>query len=316
MRALGRVLLFAALMVPLGALPVWGDEFIRDAVQKCGHFEDATLFSPGLTNTPRDQTVITRGRIFGCNKAGGSGTFNGSLSLPDGTCAMLPNLRMSGQLSITWINGRTTNADVTWLVSPVTPAKATIRGQVVSGTLYVGLLLEVEVRMTQTFTGTGAPCSPTNPLRRIDVTNSRSLRIGTGFVTTTTTTRPPLTTTPAPSTTQPPPTTTTEPPPTTGPPSSPPPPTDTIGGGPSTPPPTPGGGPPPTAGGRPPGGVLAVTGGDLPALLAAEVLLVGAALWCFAQPGRNASRRRLARVVTSGPKPWSYITFPGEPGAR
>jgi hypothetical protein len=295
MRTLGRIFLLIALILPVWAVSAHGD-IIFDVVQKCGHFEDDVVFTPGLTNTPTDQTISAHGRIYQCNKAGGSGTFNASFTLKGATCDTLANLDMSGPAVMAWVNGKVSGVSALRLqIQAVTPNKAAVTGRVDAGDLFVGLLVESQVRLTKVFKGTGAPCSPTNPMRKLDFTNSRSLRIGTGAPTTTTLPPRPTTTItfpPFPSTTAP---------------------TVTTGGNTTTTKPaviivpvTQGGGGGTTTTGPTTGvGGLAVTGGGTGALIGIELALLGAALWCLG--GRR--NRRLGSGAHQ-PKSFLYVTLP------
>ena len=304
MWVIGRLLLALAVAFPLtvvlaGVAGGATGQATGPAVLNCMHWEDGMNISPGVGNSPADQTVSAHGKLFGCNKAGGGAQFSATLQMSQATCS---DLAMSGTASFDWVNG---NHSTGWLVfqpQALEPNKVHITGSMTSG-LYQGLVVNAWLRFTQVFQGTGTNCSPSNLLRKIQFTNSQSFQLLTPTVTTTT--QPPNT---FPSTTQPHNTTPSTPPPTVP---------NTNFGGPSTAPPT--FGPPVTFQGGPPNnggaggfvqqfpqGTLAFTGSSsgLAATFGCEALLVGGALACL-DPERR--RRRLARFAYNRHRPKSFL---------
>jgi hypothetical protein len=271
------------------------------AALHCGHWEDAMRITPGVGNTPANQSVTARGKLFGCTKAGGGAQYSATMQMSQATCG---NLAMNGTASFAWVDGSHSTAWLSLHPQAVEPNKVYVSGSMTSG-MFQGLVVSAWLRFTQVYTGTGAHCSPTNLLKHIDFTNSQSFQLLTPLVTTTT--QPP-----GPPTTRPHPTTTPHTPPPTVP--------ITNLGGPPTAPPTNavpiifrgGGGGGPVAAAQPPfpSGTLAFTGSSsgLAAMFGFEALLVGGALACL-DPERR--RRRLARFgLRRRPKSFLQVTLP------
>jgi hypothetical protein len=293
MRVVGRLLVVLAVLVPvllLSAQVARGSAGSGDgtAVMKCGHWKDGMRLTPGLTNTPTNQSVSGHGRVYGCNKAGGGGTFSATLHSPGATCG---DYSLSGTGIFRWANGATSTATLVFQQQPTAPAKFLVSGQITSG-LFDSLIVRSLLRFTLVNTGTGALCSDENPVQKIDFTNSQSLQLFTPVVPTTTTTFPRTTTIPQTFPTTVPitahHTTTTAPPVTT-----------VVQACCAPVPPA----PPPNT------GALAFTGSsDANALLGLEALLIGGALACFGESRRRRTRRLLAERM--GPRSWLYVTIP------
>ena len=197
MRVIGRLIVFVAIALPLSVTIFDGGPASADpAVMKCGHWEDGMNISPGVGNNPSDQVVSGHGRVYGCNKAGGGAQFSATLQMSNATCS---NLAMRGSASFEWANGTHSSAFLSF--DPASGAKFTISGTITAGE-FQGLIVQSQLRFTQVFAGSGASCSPSNLLQKMEFTNSRSLQLLT----------------PTPQTTNPPP-----PPPTRPPPPNPPP---------------------------------------------------------------------------------------------
>ena len=127
--------------------------------------------SPGVGNNPSDQIVSGHGRVYGCNKAGGGAQFTATLQMSSATCS---NLSMSGAAQFEWANGTHSTAFLSF--DPQSGAKFTISGTITSGE-FQGLIVQSQLRFTQVFNGSGASCSPSNLLQKIEFTNSRSLQL-------------------------------------------------------------------------------------------------------------------------------------------
>jgi hypothetical protein len=290
MRVIGRLLVALAVAFPLAVVVAGAADAVGPAIVHCDTFKDAMNISPGVGNTPANQTVSSHGRLQSCTKSDGA-QFTATFQMAQATCA---DLTMSGSANFDWLDGGHSTMSLVLEPQVLTPNKARVSGVVTSGR-FQGLLVKSELRFTREFTGTGAQCSPTNLLRHIDFINSRSFQLG-----------------------EPKPTTTTSPP---LPPPPPPPPTVpttvpiTNFGGPTTTaalvvvplPPNNGGG----GGVAPqqfPQGTLAFTGSSsgLAAMFGFEALLIGGALACL-DPERR--RRRLAYFVHR-PKSFLQVTLP------
>jgi hypothetical protein len=280
------------------------------AVLNCSNFKDAMILSPGLSNTPTNQTVSAHGRLYGCSKAGGAGYYHATLRMTAATCA---SRRFEGEAWFDWANGRTSTGHITFVPAPLAARKLQVGGTVTGG-LFNGLRMRGWIRTTDTFRGTGPECGPTNLLKRIEFTNTRSFQL-LWRPSTTTTTAPPHSSTTAPHVTNPP----------TNPPTNP-----------RTNPPRNTAGPPGTVataavvlqningGGTPdPSGAtdsLALTGNNSRgALLGLESLFVGGAIWALGGHGRrqdlssNGSVRRRGWWRVRRARPWLLVTMPGDP---
>jgi len=178
-RVVGRFLLAGTAALPIaGALwdgPAHGDMPLArgPAVMKCSYFKDAMIISPGLSNTPTDQTIAAHGRVYGCNKAGGSAKFTATLIAGGATCS---NRRFVGQAHFVWTNGRSSTVSVTFNPAATQARKVEVIGNVTDG-LFQGLLMHSWVRTTDTFKGSGPGCEAANLLKRMEFTNSRSLQV-------------------------------------------------------------------------------------------------------------------------------------------
>ena len=323
LRRIGRLLVVLAVLLPVGvvasAAANGASGGIGPAVLKCMHFKDGLALTPGLTNgTPTNQSIVGHGRLYGCNKAGGSAKFSATLHMTNATCA---DLSMAGLTRYDWANGQTSLANVTFTAQNAEPNKVFITGVVGSG-MFEGLVLQAWVRFTEKFSGNGPGCTAANPLKQIEFTNSQSYQLLTPPSTTSTLPQKPTTTTQPRSTTSFHTTTTTDPPTSTSASTAT---TDTtvpvsnLG---STSAPTtahPGGG---GGGGTSPrsgnvlvvasgsGGGLAFTGNNSAgALIGLESLIIGGALACF---GTDRGRRRAmerARYL-GGAKSWLLVELP------
>ena len=299
MRVIGRLLVALAVAFPLVVVlagVAGGATGQGNLGLECDSFKDEMNISPGLGNTPANQTVHAHGKVFGCNKFTEGAIFNATLQMTQATCA---NIEMSGPASLDWLDGAHTSMFLVFHSHALEPNKLQVTGSVTAGR-FQGLSVRSWLRFERVFTGTGAQCSPTNLLRSLEFLNSRSFQLITPPTTTTTlppTTRPPTTrshpTTPTAPTTVP----------------------VTNFGGPTTAPPPVSfvnQGPPNNGGGvtQFPQGTLAFTGSScaLAASFGFEALLIGGALACL-DPERR--RRRFARLTSRRhPKSFLQVTLP------
>jgi hypothetical protein len=325
MRSIGRFLIVLAVLLPVGVVASSAaNGFIQGfgpAVMECGHFEDGLVITPGVTGVPLDQSVSGHGRLYGCNKAGGGGRFSATLHMTHATCA---DLSMVGSARFDWANGGFSTAQLRFAPQPTAPNKVLITGQIGNG-MFPRLVVQAWVRFTQVYRGTGPVCTATNPLGKIEFTNTQSFQLLTPAPATTTVPQYPTTTTDPPTsssttptskatttTTSPPATTTTEPASTTTAPTTVPVTNAGSTAAPTTPHQPSGGGTPPPAGPATPvagnaTGALAFTGSKgLGALVGLESLIIGSALACLGtdRRGRRAGSRH------AGAKPWLFVTLP------
>ena len=284
----------AAAALPL-SVALWGQSAegsigsgVGTAVMKCGHFKDAMIVIPGLSNSPTDQVVHAHGRVYGCNKAGGGGKFTANMTTSGATCN---NRHFSGTATFAWANGRSSIVSIMFVPAPGAPRKVEVFGTVTSG-YFDGLLLHSFVRTTDTFKGSGAGCSPSNLLKRIEFTNSQSLQLFTPIVPTTTT-QPPT----PPSTSR------------VGPQGS----TATTAVQSRVTFPNAGG-----TGSGSGGGSLALTGSNSSAgaWLGVESLVIGGAVWAIGgqrrRYDRRPARRRRGARAREGVRPWLWVSLPDD----
>ena len=188
MRVIGRLLVALAVAFPLVVvLAGVANGATGPSVLNCAGWKGGMRISPGVGNTPANQSVIAHGKLFGCNKAGDGGQFSATLQMSQATCA---NLAMSGTASFDWVDGRHSTAFLIFHPQAVEPNKVHVTGSMTSGQ-FQGLVVNAWLRFTQVFEGTGPNCSPTNLLRKIDFTSIRSFQLLTPNVTTTS--QPPTT---------------------------------------------------------------------------------------------------------------------------
>jgi len=185
MRVIGRLLMVMAIALPLTWLVAMGvaagDAGSGPAVMKCMHWQDGMRLSPGVSNNPSSQSVSAHGKLFGCNKAGGGATFNANLSMSNATCS---NVAMSGSAQFDWVNGSHSSAFLDFQPQALEPRKVFISGTITSGN-FQGLIVRAWLRFTQVFEGSGQNCTSSNPIQKIEFTNSQSFQLLTPKVTTT-----------------------------------------------------------------------------------------------------------------------------------
>src|SRR5262245_54719327 len=142
MRIVGRLLVVLAILMPVTfiaerAARAADGSANGTAVMKCMHWKDDMHLTPGLTGTARNQTVVAHGRVYGCNKAGGSGRFTANLNVSAGTCSQYS---LQGTGSFDWTNGDTSAATLIFQQQIVSPAKYLVSGQISSG-VFTSLLI-------------------------------------------------------------------------------------------------------------------------------------------------------------------------------
>ncbi len=190
-RVLGRLLVISAAVLPLSVV-LWGQSAegagVGPLVVKCGRFKGAMDVTPGLSNTPTNQTIVAHGRVDSCHEAGGEGNFSATLRLTGATCASRRFEGTQGEAQFAWADGQTSTASLTLVPSSVNPRKAEVFGTITSGA-FTGTVLRSGVRMTDTAKGSGPACGPTNLLKQIDFTNYHCLMLYKPRTTTTTTVR-------------------------------------------------------------------------------------------------------------------------------
>ena len=284
-RGLGRLLVVSAAVLPLSVV-FWGESAEGSVgsvgsgpgplVLKCGRFKGVMDVSPGLSDTAADQTISAHGRVYDCHGAGGEGKFSATLRLTGATCGARRLEGAQGEAQFAWADGRSSTSSLTLVPSSVSPNKAEVYGTVTSGA-FLGTAVRSGMRMTDTFTGAGPQCGPTNLVRRIDFTNYHCFMLYEPRTTTTTVRHAPAPHHRAALVRQ------------------------VVG-------------PRRPAAPSPRIGSLALTGTNSGgALVGLGSLIIGGAIWALAGPGRShdaarATRRRRRRAHT-----WLYVTLPGDP---
>ena len=145
---------------PAGAAPL----------QSCTKLTANAAFSPGLTNTPKNQTLTAAGTIAGCTPTaatGGSGKLAAAIKVTAGSCGKLAtgNQKVVGTGSVAWKNGK--SSKFTLAATTGTGANlliATLSGRVTSG-LFVGKKLGGKVSFK--VPPPTPDCSAAHPVKKI-----------------------------------------------------------------------------------------------------------------------------------------------------
>jgi hypothetical protein len=157
-------LLCAAAFVAFGMIPV--SPASAAVVQSCKTTSGTVTFTPGLTNTPRDNVVKAKGKHATCTpsaKTGGAGTIAATIKVVKGSCAKLATggQVLKGTAKTTWKNGKTSSYSLTFKTgSGSASTTATITGKVTAG-LFKGKAIKSTVK----FTVTGTPNCTTKPVK-------------------------------------------------------------------------------------------------------------------------------------------------------
>ena len=147
-------------------------------VQSCAHLSGTGTFTPGLTNTPRNQTVTAKGSETGCTPSattGGSGTLTATIKVANGSCAKLGqgNQKLTGTGTTTWKNKKVSHYTLTFTTGTGSNIEtATITGKVASG-LFAGHLVTGQIK----FKTVGTVNCTTEPVKNITFTNSKPMVI-------------------------------------------------------------------------------------------------------------------------------------------
>ena len=149
--------------------------------QKCTAVKGTVTLSPGLTTSPKAQKATAKGTLSKCTPTkatGGSGTLNGTLTLPkNSSCIGLATGKQTLKLNATtkWKNGKTsTYALVAKTGSGKTATVATITGKVSKG-LFVGKKVTGGIKVTQ---GKGENCTAAHPVKHLTFVQSKPFQIG------------------------------------------------------------------------------------------------------------------------------------------
>jgi hypothetical protein len=173
MKPIFRVALVMALafgMSALGASPGGAAP-----IGSCAHLTATAAFNPGLTNTPKNNTITAKGTLTSCTPAastGGSGTLTSTIKVALGSCGKLSagGQKLTGTGATTWKNKKVSKYSLSFTTGKGgSITLATITGKVSSG-LFVGHKVSGQVK----FTLLGAPdCSAKKPIKNITVKNTK-----------------------------------------------------------------------------------------------------------------------------------------------
>lgn len=133
--------------------------------------------TPGLTTSSVAHKTVLNGKLTACTGSGGvkAGTFSGKVS---GTGSCLTLLKKDtvvgkGTETIKWSNGKTSTASIKLTSGGAQGAKGVfnLTGKITKG-LFAGKAVSGSFLGTPKFTGTGAPCSSTNPINKLTFTGN------------------------------------------------------------------------------------------------------------------------------------------------
>jgi len=146
--------------------------------QRCAHLNGSVTISPGLTNTPTNNTASVNGSLSGCArtlKTGGSGTFTSTINLPEASCAQLSagGLTLNATVTTTWRSGRVSNYALTIKTGKnKSVLVATIGGKVSSG-LFSGKHVSAQVKLSVA----GSPNCTTSPVTTLTFRETKRFEI-------------------------------------------------------------------------------------------------------------------------------------------
>jgi hypothetical protein len=176
-RKLARVMAMVTLVAP-AALVATELPAAAVPVQSCAHVSGTATFSPGLSSTPRDNTVRAKGTETSCTPSattGGSGSITATIVVKQGSCAKLGagNQTLNGQGRTVWKN--TKSSFYKFTIHTGTGSNitlATLSGGVTSG-LFAGKHFQGQIRF-KVVTG---DCAAT-PVTKVSFTNTKPFTIG------------------------------------------------------------------------------------------------------------------------------------------
>jgi len=174
-RTVARVTaLVGALALPFGVVAASPASAVT-IIGRCATVKGSASFSPGLTNTPRDNTVTANGNETNCTPVagtGGSGLLHAVINVKAGSCAKLAqgNQTLGGKANTHWKNGKISAYNIT--VHTGTGSNntlANITGTVVSGQ-FAGAHLTGQIR----FKVSGTPNCTTVPVKSVTFVNTKA----------------------------------------------------------------------------------------------------------------------------------------------
>jgi len=150
-------------------------------LQVCRTVKGTATFTPGLTNTPRDNVVKAKGNMTNCTgkpggpKTGGSGVLSATIKVVKGSCVKLAagNQTIKGTAKTVWKNTKTSTYALTLKTGTGSAGTtATITGKVTAG-LFKGHSVTGQVK----FTVSGTPNCTTKPVKAATFKNTKSFII-------------------------------------------------------------------------------------------------------------------------------------------
>jgi hypothetical protein len=150
-------------------------------IQVCRTLKGSATFTPGLTNTPRDNVVKAKGTMTNCTgrpngpKTGGSGVLTATIKVIKGSCLKLGTggQTIKGTAKTVWKNGKTSNYSLTLKTGSGTAnTTATITGKVTLG-LFKGHAVTGQIK----FTVQGTPNCTTKPVKSVTFKNTKAFII-------------------------------------------------------------------------------------------------------------------------------------------
>jgi hypothetical protein len=171
-RTLVRVSALVALVLPLAV--VVAQPASAAVVQSCAHMSGTATFTPGLTNTPRDNTVRAKGSQTSCtpiSATGGSGVLTATITVKQGSCTKLGTGTQSFPATATtqWKNGKLSHYKFTLHTGTGANVQtASFAGGVTSG-LFVGKHVQGQLK----FKPTGSYNCTSQPIKTVSFTGSK-----------------------------------------------------------------------------------------------------------------------------------------------
>jgi len=143
-------------------------------LQTCKKVTGSATFTPGLTNTPRNNVVKAKGTQTGCTpsaKTGGSGVLTATITVPNGSCTKLAtgHQTIKGSAATTWHNKKVSKYSLTLVTG--TGAAATTAN--ISGHVATGLFAHHTVTGQIKFKVSGTPNCTTKPVKGATFTSSK-----------------------------------------------------------------------------------------------------------------------------------------------
>ena len=142
--------------------------------QTCKKVTGSATFTPGLTNTPRNNVVKAKGTQSGCTpsaKTGGSGVLTATIKVTNGSCAKLATGKQTikGTAATTWHNKKVSK----YALTLVTGSGAAATTANITGTVTSGLFVHHKVTGQIKFKVSGTPNCTTKPVKAATFTSSK-----------------------------------------------------------------------------------------------------------------------------------------------